>query len=1277
MRANLSVSNSSKIRVLYVEDDRLDCIAFTRYVQQFRLPYECTLVGSVAEALATLENQKFQIVVLDYLLRDGYSSEIFPILQSQNCPFIILTGRGDEETAIKLMKQGAADYLIKDSEQNHLKILPITIEKALNRHQIDRQLNLLNRAMQSIEDGIYIIDESGQLQFINDSLAKLSNISAQEAIGQPVSVLAQPQLERWLNSFNACPTNGNTIEGQIEIYRKDGTSFFALVSESCVQDGSDFNRVGLIRDITPLKQVEIDLRNSQDNLEKTVWERTSQLEQAIANLLQENQERLKIEASLRSSHDLLQKQQEFFRLVIDSNPNFILVKDWEGRFVLANKAVAEFNNTTVDQILGKTDADLHIRSEESERYLRENRLVIETQQNLFLPEEKAYREHIGEQWQQWQKRPIRLPNSDAIGVLCVGISIDEIKKVETSLRESQQIFASLAEASPVGIYRTDKIGECIYVNDRWCQIAGINAKEAAGANWARALHPDDREMVAAAWYEAVKAKRPFKIECRFLRPDGVTNWVFTQALAERDIHGEIIGYVGTITDIGDRKRAELTLQKIVAGTAAVTGDDFFPALVRHIAEALDVDYALITELIEDRLQTLGFWANGSLQPTISYIPARTPCEISLQEGEYHCAQCVQSLFPEDLDLVTMNAESYLGISLKDEQGQGIGNLCILDTQPIPESKRAEAISILQVFAARAAAELQRKIANDKLQRWNQDLELRVQQRTKELQEREQFLKTVLDTFPLFVFWKDRESVYLGCNQKFAAAAGVEDSTAVIGKTDYEMSWGETEAEMYRKDDRLVIDSGCARLGIIETQRRLDGKTIWLETNKLPLRDLQGEIIGVLGTYQDISDRKYAEEKLQQSNEQLMRATRLKDEFLANMSHELRTPLNAILGMTESLQEEIFGAVTPEQIKAMQVIEESGTHLLSLIDDILDLSKIEAGQIKLDLKTTSIDSLCRSSLSFVKQQSIQKHIHIETKGSQDLPEILVDERRIRQVLINLLNNAVKFTPEGGKITLEITSVTSDSPDAHAHTPQEFLRIAVSDNGIGIAPDNIEKLFQPFVQIDSALNRKYNGTGLGLALTKRIIELHGGWVDLTSELGVGSCFAINLPYIHTSPPLTSLPLTEEKQTSFVEASLEVAPTKTDSLTTKSKTESLPLILLAEDNDINIMAISNYLKAKGYRMIIAKDGKEAVDLVLSASPDLVLMDIQMPKMNGFEAIKLIRSHNLNDLPIIAVTALNMSEDRARCLEAGANEYLAKPVNLKQLETMIQSFLLARTQI
>jgi len=392
------------------------------------------------------------------------------------------------------------------------------------------------------------------------------------------------------------------------------------------------------------------------------------------------------------------------------------------------------------------------------------------------------------------------------------------------------------------------------------------------------------------------------------------------------------------------------------------------------------------------------------------------------------------------------------------------------------------------------------------------------------------------------------------------------------------------------------------------------------------------------------------EELAISNTELERATRLKDEFLANMSHELRTPLNSILGMNEALQEEVFGIMNEKQLKALRTVEKSATHLLTLINDILDVAKIEAGEVKLEYSYVSLEQLCASSLAFIKQQALKKRIQLQPKIAPGLPAVFVDEVRMRQVLLNLLTNAVKFTLEGGTVTLTVAIVPGAS--------SENLRIEVQDTGIGIAAENLEKLFKPFVQIDGALNRQQAGTGLGLTLVKQLVELHGGRVSLASELGVGSCFTIDLPY----QPKPSGDSPGEQPTDL----------KDSTLVTTDSTSPKPLILLAEDDAANIATISAYLEAKGYDLIFANDGQEAVDLAQAEHPRLILMDIQMPGMDGLEAIGRIRQlDSLQQIPIIALTALAMKGDQERCLAAGANLYLSKPVKLKQLDMAIRDLL------
>jgi PAS domain S-box-containing protein len=439
---------------------------------------------------------------------------------------------------------------------------------------------------------------------------------------------------------------------------------------------------------------------------------------------------------------------------------------------------------------------------------------------------------------------------------------------------------------------------------------------------------------------------------------------------------------------------------------------------------------------------------------------------------------------------------------------------------------------------------------------------------------------------------------------------------------------------------------------------------------------------------ELLERQQAEAQLRErnqqlaiSNQELARATRLKDEFLASMSHELRTPLNAILGMSEALQELNFGPINDRQQKSIATIEKSGKHLLALINDILDLAKIEANKFDLELTDVSIDSLCKNSLLFVKELAHKKQISIKIQLPAYLKQlnIRVDDRRCRQVLINLLSNAVKFTSSGGSILLDVRveeceqaedwgmGSLGDISEMSAISQRQIV-FSIVDTGIGIAPENIGKLFQSFVQIDSSLNRQYAGTGLGLALVKRIAELHGGAVSVESIVDRGSCFRVLLPFdpraeIVIPPSLSPLvyPLTADPE---------------DMPTIKPKA----LILVVEDNEANMETMTGYLRSRGYRLAEATNGQEAIALLSECSqdrthvncPDIILMDIQMPGMDGFEATRHIRQlPACATMPIVALTALAMPTDRQKCLDAGANEYVSKPVKLGQLVSTIETLL------
>jgi PAS domain S-box-containing protein len=458
-----------------------------------------------------------------------------------------------------------------------------------------------------------------------------------------------------------------------------------------------------------------------------------------------------------------------------------------------------------------------------------------------------------------------------------------------------------------------------------------------------------------------------------------------------------------------------------------------------------------------------------------------------------------------------------------------------------------------------------------------------------------------------------------------------------------------DREMFQRLVQSCIEQRCP----MRTEYRIQhaqGHYQWVEDRNHVFVDANSYSLCVVGFIIDIDERKRRDEELKETHSRLChaydhleRAVRQKDEFLACMSHELRTPLNSILCLAEMLLEEIHGALNIQQIRSIQRVSQSAEHLLALINDILDVEKIEAGVLQITPQPILINDLCESSLEYIRNDAQKKSIHLEFQPVTTTLTLKLDQRRIRQVLINLLSNAVKFTPDQGRISLKVEL-----------DQQHCVRVTVSDTGIGIQSAHLTRLFQPFQQIDSALSRQQDGSGLGLFLSQRLVHLHGGEIQVSSKYGQGSCFTIVLPQ------------------SLVQ---DHTPTRSIAHPPDLPNQSVPQtrILLAEDNPMNVEIFSTYLSNFGYEVVVAEDGETAFQLAQQIIPDVMLVDIQLPKCNGLDLIpKLRQQPELSTCPIIALTALAMPADRQRCLDAGANHYLAKPVKLKELLSCIQDLLI-----
>ncbi|NMG57430.1 PAS domain S-box protein [Geitlerinema sp. P-1104] len=399
---------------------------------------------------------------------------------------------------------------------------------------------------------------------------------------------------------------------------------------------------------------------------------------------------------------------------------------------------------------------------------------------------------------------------------------------------------------------------------------------------------------------------------------------------------------------------------------------------------------------------------------------------------------------------------------------------------------------------------------------------------------------------------------------------------------------------------------------------------------------------ILLTCRDITEQKQNQAKLAATNLELERASRLKSVFLANMSHELRTPLTSILGFSNLLLQEMFGDINSKQRLYLERVHESGEHLLKLISDVLDLSKVEAGKIELMRHSLAASQICSEAIALMSEQARLKQISLTLEVDPPEIQIMADELRLRQMLLNLLSNAIKFSDSRTQVQLKIEQDST------------YVYLRVCDQGIGIPEPQQALLFQPFQQLDSSLARHHEGTGLGLALTRKLAELHGGTVTCHSTPGAGSQFTIILP---REAQLPNAPMEDVQQ----------SPT----LAKGSQVGSCSL-LLVEDHQHNALLLTDILQFWGYRVTHVKDAYEALAWLQEHRPDAILVDIHLPELDGLQLTQEVRRTFAEPrIPIIAITALAMAGDRQRCLEAGCDDYLTKPVSCDRLAELLKKYL------
>ncbi|MEE4377451.1 MAG: PAS domain-containing protein [Candidatus Competibacteraceae bacterium] len=778
------------------------------------------------------------------------------------------------------------------------------------------------------------------------------------------------------------------------------------------------------------------------------------------------------------------------------------------------------------------------------------------------------------------------------------VDLSARKATEIALQKSEERLDLILKFGRIGTWDWLVASDQLIWNETHYYLLGYAPDEIEPTYqiWRNSVHPDDIERIESMLQQALATQTPFTVEYRILPANNQPlRWVYSEGHGIYDEAGQVTRVVGLLIDINERKQAEIALQQSEARLRQAQQ-------IAHFSNwQLDVATRHIT-WSDDLLQMFGFSLN---EPAPSY------------------AELQNYIFPDD----------WMRLQYCIEEASTQGTPYQIDMRILhPDGS-------IGYMEARGQAVRDQQGTITKLIGTALDITER-KQTEQTLWQTRKFLDSIVENLPAMVFVKEAETLrFVQFNKTGETLLGISREE-LLGKNDYDF-FPKEEADFFVTKDREVLAAGeLLDIPEEEIQTRHQGARL-LHTKKIPLLDEAGNPQYLLGISEDISERKQTETELYHAKEAAEAASRAKSEFLATMSHEIRTPMNAVIGMTSLLFDT---PLTSQQQQWINTIRQGGEALLAIINDILDFSRIESGQLELEAQPFSVRECVRDVVDLLHNRATEKNLQLNARLDETVPTMIEgDVSRLRQILVNLVGNAIKFT-KAGTINIVVKAAAFD-----LQTCTQPIEFAVQDTGIGIPEERLSRLFQPFSQVDSSITRHYGGTGLGLTISQRLCELMGGRINVISEVGKGSTFWFTLPV----PVVAKHASSEQDAAQNVQLSWD-----------SEFAQHHPLrILIAEDNPINQQVIQMMLQRLGYSPDMVSDGQETLDACQRRSYDMVLMDVQMPRMDGLNATRHLRNSSEQQPWIIGLSANAFDQDRAVAFAAGMNDYLAKPLRIEQL--------------